>query len=62
MLDNPLLKGVVSTDAGLGRDKVADVAALVFATVLDAVFTDTRFDAATFAVFAEALVSVLLTI
>lgn len=52
---------MVSTDAAFGRDKVADGATLVFATVLDAVFTDTRFDAATFAVFAEALVSVLRT-
>jgi len=45
----------------LGRDEVVGVATLVFATVLGAVLTDTRFGTATFAVFAEALVSVLLT-
>jgi hypothetical protein len=60
MLDSPWVKGVVSTDADLGRDEVVGVATLVFAAVLGAVFTDTRFGAATFAGFAEALVSVLL--
>jgi hypothetical protein len=60
MLDTPWAKGVVSTDTDFGSDEATGVSTLVFATMLGAVFTTKPFGAATSAVFAGALVSVLL--